>query len=101
MNSVLAENLKSIGELCRKYRVTRLDAFGSVLSEEFGPESDVDFVVHFDRDSETNAFRQYFEFKEALEEILDRSVDLICANSMRNAVFRSAVNETSVPLFAA
>jgi len=81
--------------------VTRLEAFGSVVSEEFSPESDIDFLVYFHRDSETNAFRQYFTFKEALEEVLDRPVDLICGNSMRNAVFRNSVNESSIPLFAA
>lgn len=101
MNSILAENIHSIRLLCREHQVTRLDAFGSVLSDAFTLESDVDFVVHFHRDSETNAFRQYFEFKEALEAILDRPVDLICGNSMRNAVFRNAVNESSIPLFAA
>jgi len=101
MNPVLTENLKNISEVCRKYRVIRLEAFGSVLSEHFGPESDVDFVVLFHRDAETNAFRQYFEFKEELEEILNRPVDLVCANSIRNTVFRNTIDASKVPLFAA
>ncbi|MBC2601238.1 nucleotidyltransferase family protein [Puniceicoccus vermicola] len=101
MHPILTENIETIHSLCREYQVTQLDAFGSVLSDEFTQESDVDFVVYFHRDTETNAFRQYFEFKEALEGILDRPVDLVCGNSMRNAVFRKTVQASSVPLFAA
>ncbi len=101
MNSILTENLDRIRELCLEHRVTRLDAFGSILSDTFTSESDVDFVVHFHRDPETNAFRQYFDFKEALEEVLGRSVDLVCGNSIRNSVFRRSVSNSSISLFAA
>lgn len=101
MHEIIASNLDYITKLCREHRVARLDAFGSVLTEEFGPESDVDFLVTFDRDAETNAFRQYFEFKEAIEKRIGRPVDLVCADSMRNTVFRRAALDSSLSLFAA
>jgi uncharacterized protein len=37
-----------IAELCRKYHVRRHSLFGSVLSDDFGPESDVDVLVEFE-----------------------------------------------------
>jgi len=101
MKQILIKNLEQIRSLCVEHRVTRLDVFGSVLTDAFTPKSDIDFVVHFHRDSDTNAFRQYFELKEALEDILDCQVDLVCGNSIRNAVFRNTVNASSIPLFAA
>jgi len=101
LNPILTENLEAITELCRKYQVIQLDAFGSVLTSEFGPESDVDFVVKFYRDSETNAFHQYFELKEALEHLLKRPVDLVCGEGLRNSAFRSVLEESRSPLFAA
>ena len=101
MNVILAKNLKSIADLCRTHGVSRVEAFGSVLTPEFGPRSDIDLLVAFERKPDTNAFNQYFEFKESLERILERPVDLVCANSVRNQAFRKRVENLKVPLFAA
>ena len=101
MNVLLAKNLESIASLCRTHGVSRVEAFGSVLTPEFGPESDIDLLVAFERKPDTNAFHQYFEFKESLERILQRPVDLVCANSVRNQAFREHVADLRVPLFAA
>ncbi len=39
---------KLIEEFCRKHHIRKLSIFGSYLREDFGPESDVDFLVEFD-----------------------------------------------------
>ncbi|PXA03800.1 hypothetical protein DDZ13_10240 [Coraliomargarita sinensis] len=101
MNQLLQSNLHKIEELCRANGVIRLDVFGSVLTEDFGAESDVDFLVLFRRDAQTNAFHQYFDFKEALESVLGRKVDLVCENAIRNPYFKQEVEETRKPLYAA
>ena len=97
----LDSKIDSIASLCKSHRVTRLDAFGSVLRDDFDHESDVDFLVSFERGDGIDAFRQYFDFKEALEALLGRNVDLVCSNAIRNAVFRAEVEATREPLYAA
>ena len=100
-NHLLRFNLESIEVLCQRHGVVRLDAFGSVLREDFSAESDIDFLVTFKRDEQTNAFHQYFDFKEALEALLDRQVDWVCANAIRNPYFKREVEQTRQPLYAA
>lgn len=101
LDQLLQSNLQQIGELCRANGVVRLDVFGSILTENFSAESDIDFVVLFRRDEQTNAFHQYFDFKEALESVLGRKVDLVCENAIRNPYFKQEVDKTREPLYVA
>ena len=80
----MKSNLKHIEILCERHGVLRLDVFGSILRDDFCTESDIDFLVLFKRDEQTNAFNQYFDLKEALEDLLKREIDLVCANAIRN-----------------
>jgi len=98
---ILEQHLPQIRALCIEHGIERLDAFGSVLGKEFRPESDIDILVDFRRDASTNAFRQYFDFKEALEALLHRDVDLVCLKAIRNPVFKEELESTRRPLYAA
>lgn len=99
--TILQSNIKAISDLCEQYKVIRLDAFGSVLRPNFTEQSDVDFLVRLRRDEDTDAFLQYFEFKEGLEAILNRRVDLVCEAAVRNSYFKRELKETREPLYAA
>lgn len=100
-NHLLESKLNKIEELCKAYSVLRLDVFGSILTKEFSDKSDIDFLVLFNRDEQTNAFHQYFDFKEALETLIGREVDLVCENAVRNPYFKQELNKTRKPLYAA
>jgi predicted nucleotidyltransferase len=99
--AILQSNIQAICDLCEQCDVIRLDAFGSVLRNDFAEESDVDFLVHFRRDGKIDAFSQYFDFKEGLEAILNRRVDLICEAAVRNIYFKRELEATRAPLYAA
>ncbi len=101
MAPVLSDHQAEIAELCREFQVRHLDAFGSVLTDAFAPLSDVDLLVTFDSPSESNAFDQYFGFKEALESLLGRQVDLVCYDAIRNSLFKQEIDAQRVPLYAA
>jgi predicted nucleotidyltransferase len=100
-SELLKSNLKQIEALCERYGVVRLDAFGSILRDDFSAKSDIDFLVLFKRDEQTNAFNQYFDLKEALEALLQRDVDLVCANAIRNSFFQQEVERSRFLLYAA
>lgn len=99
--SVLDERREQIGRLCERYGVKELYAFGSVLREDFSQGSDVDMAVVFSRTGVSGSFDQYFDFKADLEELLGRSVDLVCAPAIRNSVFRQELDRTKRLVYAA
>lgn len=45
---VLAYDGERLADLCRRYHIRRLSLFGSVLRDDFGPDSDVDVLVEFE-----------------------------------------------------
>lgn len=87
-------------QLCQRLKVNRLDLFGSAATEEFGPESDVDVLVEFDR-SFGDLFNRYFELKEQLEKITGRSVDVVVESAVRNRYFKIVIEQTRTNIYAA
>ena len=84
----------SLPPLCEKYHVERLYAFGSVLTDRFGPDSDIDLIAHFDRPAIDDLVITFFDLKESLEELLGRPVDLLTDQPLTNPVFRRSVERT-------
>lgn len=91
---------EGIARVCEAHEVTRLRVFGSALTGRFDPEtSDIDFLVDFRSDA-PKGIRAYFGFKEALEQIVGRDVDLIEAKAVRNPYFAQRVFAEAVDLYA-
>jgi predicted nucleotidyltransferase len=65
----------ALAEFCRRHRIKRLAFFGSVLREDFGPESDVDVLVEFEPDVSVGFFA-IARMQDELTTMLGRSVDL-------------------------
>ncbi|MEO7992777.1 MAG: nucleotidyltransferase domain-containing protein [bacterium] len=66
---------EALAELCRKWKIARLEAFGSVLREDFSPESDFDFLYTWAPDARWGL--QYVHMKADFEAVLGRRVDLV------------------------
>ncbi len=89
-------NLERIFDLCRKHRVKTLAVFGSILTDRFNDDSDVDMLVNFDTtDHEKwDYVGNYFDLQESLESILGRKVDLVVEKGLKNKYFIANVNRT-------
>jgi hypothetical protein len=88
--------------LCRHFRVRRLDLFGSAARGDFDPEqSDIDFLVEFDRSAPQHPFDAYFGLKEALEALFDRPVDLVEAGAVRNPYLKASIEQSRENVYAA
>jgi predicted nucleotidyltransferase len=70
-----------------------LYAFGSILTDEFNSESDVDFIVDFQKLDVLDYGDNYYNLKFALENILKRSIDLLEEKAIKNPYFRKSVNQ--------
>lgn len=90
----------AITRLCQRLRVKRLDLFGSATAGPFGPQSDVDVIVEFDR-IDGRLFERYFELKEEMERLTARPVDVVMAEAIRNPYFKASVDASRRPLYVA
>lgn len=88
-----------IAQLCSELSVRRLDIFGSAVTERFTQYSDVDILASFVDQKRT--FDRYFTLKERLEELLQRPVDLVIEDAIRNPYFREDVEENRVNVYTA
>ena len=66
---------EEVAAFCRRNRIRRLAFFGSVVRDDFGPESDVDVLVEFEEDYQPGL--EFFAMGEELAEILGRRVDFL------------------------
>ena len=65
---------EALADFCRRNHIRRLSLFGSVLRDDFGPDSDVDVLVEFEPDHIPGL--AFFGMQDELSEILGRRVDL-------------------------
>ena len=93
------KNIDQIRQLCKEYRVKSLSAFGSVLTAEFSPNSDIDFVVDFNENDPIKYTDLYFELKERLEQILKRQIDLIEDRGIKNSYLREEIDQSKFVIY--
>lgn len=61
---------------CKRWQVSELALFGSVLRDDFGPESDIDVLIGFRKEARHTLF-DLVDMEEELKAIFDRKVDLV------------------------
>jgi predicted nucleotidyltransferase len=82
-----------IAKLCEIHKVKKLYAFGSVLTEGFNTNSDIDLIVEFGTMKLEDYADNYFDFKFSLQEVLKRPIDLLEDKAIKNPYFRKTVEE--------
>ena len=92
MNFLINYN-DEIFRLCKEHKVKTLYAFGSVLTEKFNNQSDIDFVVDFSNISVEDYADNYFDFKFSLQDTLKREIDLLEEKAIKNPYFRQVVSQ--------
>lgn len=87
-------HLFQISELCRLHNVKKLSVFGSILTERFDNDSDVDLLVDFNSQNIDDYVSNYFKLKEALEKLLKRNIDLLEEKGIKNKFIINNINRT-------
>jgi|SRR3990172_8433335 hypothetical protein len=90
---------KKIADFCRRWKINEFSFFGSVLREDFRPDSDVDILVSFHPKAEWSLW-DLAEMKEELEKIFGRSVDLVEKEALRNPFRRHSILSTREVFYA-
>ena len=92
-----------IEDFCRRWKITELSAFGSVLRDDFKPGSDVDILVSFADGAHWTLF-DMARMRDELSEILGREVDLLSRRGVeasRNPIRREAILSSAQIVYAA
>jgi len=91
--NILETYTSDIKKLCESHKVKSLYAFGSVLTERFNGESDIDLIVDFSNIEVEDYADNYFDFKFSLQDILKRPIDLLEEKAIKNPYFKQSVNQ--------
>jgi uncharacterized protein len=91
---------KKIGEFCRRWKVVEFSLFGSVLREDFRPDSDVDVLVTFAPDAQVSLF-DLVQMQIELESVFGRPVDVVEKDALRNPFRKREILNTAQVVYAA
>jgi hypothetical protein len=91
---------KQITEFCRRWKVVEFSLFGSVLREDFRPDSDVDMLVTFAPDSKVSLF-DLVDIQDELKVIFKREVDLVEKDALENPFRKREILGTARVVYAA
>jgi predicted nucleotidyltransferase len=80
-----------ISEFCRRHHIKKLSLFGSVLREDFGPDSDVDVLVEFEPGHTPGL--KFITMQDELSEMLGRKVDLVTPNFLHRLIRDEVLGE--------
>lgn len=91
---------EKIEGFCRRWKIKEMSIFGSALRDDFGPESDVDFLVTFVEQARWTLF-DWVEMIDELKKITGREIDLVERESIRNPFRRRSILENMEIIYAA
>ena len=99
MDGLITNNIDNIIALCVTHHVRSLYAFGSVCTDRFNENSDIDLLVSFHPLDFGDYADTYFLVADEFERLFNRPVDLITDKSMSNPYFIDSVNKTKTKLY--
>ncbi|HOY42492.1 MAG TPA: nucleotidyltransferase domain-containing protein [Chitinophagales bacterium] len=90
--NILEKNQSIINQLCTQHNVKTMYPSGSVLTNHFNSNSDVDLLVKFNDFDVAKYFINYTNLKESLENILHKKVDLIEEQTFKTPILIRSIN---------
>jgi predicted nucleotidyltransferase len=93
--------IDSIKGLCEIHKVRHLFAFGSVLTDNFKADSDIDLLVEINSDDPIDYAENYFDLKFKLEDLLKRPIDLLEERGLKNSFLIQRINDSKKVIYEA
>lgn len=98
--NLIIENIKDINRICLEHQVEQLFIFGSIKSEKFNDKSDIDILIQFSLLIDpAQYFENYMDFKEKVESVLNREVDIVENQAVRNPIFRKILDREKILVY--
>ncbi len=99
-NARVSLDQAALEAFCARWKLQELALFGSVLREDFGPESDVDVLVSFTDDAGWDLW-DLLQMRDELASLFGRQVDLVTKGGLRNPFRRHEILSTRRIIYAA
>jgi hypothetical protein len=100
MSPLIEKHREELAGLCRRFKVRRLEVFGSAAQGRFDPErSDLDFLVEFGSLGPGEHADCYFGLLGALRDLFSRPVDLLQPKAIRNPYFLRGIQESRTLMY--
>lgn len=96
---LIESNMQKIIDLCKLHKVKTLAVFGSILTDKFNDNSDIDLLVNFNSNDIEDYVTNYFGLKDALVNLFNRDVDLIEEKGIKNKFFLRNLNTTKQMIY--
>jgi predicted nucleotidyltransferase len=90
---LINQNKEVIQKLCETHNVDKLYLFGSATTTKFNEKSDIDFLVKFKSFDLKLYFSNYTDFKEKLKNLLQREIDLVEEQTLKNPYLISSIDK--------
>ena len=91
---IIEKYSESLRKLCKLHQVDKMYLFGSAVTTQFNEQSDVDILVKFKPIALEGYFDNYMNFKEKLENLFGRKVDLLEEQALRNPILIKSINNS-------
>jgi predicted nucleotidyltransferase len=102
MQKILENKIKDLQIIFSTLGVKRLYAFGSVVSDKFNTESDIDFLISFgDKLSIEEYTNNYFSLHYKLQDLFKRKIDLVTERTLSNPYFIESIDESKQLIYEA
>ncbi|OSZ78815.1 hypothetical protein CAP35_11360 [Chitinophagaceae bacterium IBVUCB1] len=102
MIELIKNNMDKIQDVCRKHHVLSLYLIGSAARDTgFSADSDIDFLYRFDKAAigEMDYADNYFSLLHELQGLLERKVDLVPEEKLKNPYFIDSINKSKYKLY--
>ena len=93
--------INDIHDICKAHKVKSLSVFGSVISNNFKAESDIDFMVDINSNDPIDYAENYFDVKFKLEDLLKKPIDLLELKGIRNKYLLRNINQNKRLIYEA
>jgi predicted nucleotidyltransferase len=94
--------LPLVAKLFKEYKIKSAYAFGSVISDKFNTESDIDLLINFEDGLEPlERGEMWWNLHDGLRDIFNREIDLLIEGSLKNPYLIEEINEKKQLIYAA
>lgn len=99
MQAIVQQKLPEILAILKAHKVRKAYLFGSAVTERFNKDSDVDFLVTFKRVPFGDYAENFWSLEDALEQLLQRKVDVVVEKTLTNPYLIKVINQTKTPIY--
>jgi len=102
LHPTLQAQLPLVAKLFKEHKIKSAYAFGSVISDKFNDESDIDLLINFEEGLEPLEKGEiWWNLHDMLRDIFNREIDMLIEGSLKNPYFIEEINEKKQLIYAA